>query len=140
MSHYAKMSIQAQQKFESHLVDALAEHFGEGTVEVHEDKKYLNDWHGRKTTTKANLIVRKDTLTKKLGYAALGNDLGYERNSAGGYDVHVDTATCPEEHLNLIAMNYAERVSKSQMKLKGFSVKREQLSTGEIALTCQKFE
>ena len=140
MSHYVKLNIQAQQKFEAELVAALVQHFGEGKVESHGDKKVdLLNYAGQKSNLKGNIVVRKAAQGEKLGRYVASNDLGYERNKEGGYDVHVDMDGFPKEHQNLVAQYYAEKVATSQLQAKGYQVQRQLLKTGEIELTAQRY-
>jgi hypothetical protein len=140
MSHYVKLSIQAQQRFEAELVAALVQHFGEGKVESHGDKKVdLLNYSGQKSGLKGNIVVRKATQGEKLGRYVLVNDLGYERNTKGGYDVHVDMDGFPQADQNLVAQFYAEKVATKQLQEKGYQVQRALLPTGEIELTAQRY-
>jgi hypothetical protein len=139
MSHYVKMSIQAQQRYEAELVAALKKHFGENHVESHGEKKAdLLSWNGSKSGLKANIIIRRKAQEAKAGHALAVNDLGYERNKDGGYDVHLDADGFPTAHQNLIAQDYATRVATKQLKAKGYSVKQAELTTGEIRLVAQR--
>jgi hypothetical protein len=135
MSHYTQASIAAQQKYESELITALCDHFGREGVEVHGDKKVeLKTWQGSNSGRKANLVIRQNTLGKKLGHKVLANDAGYERNKEGGYDVHIDPAAFPKEHQDLIAMKYAELVATKRAKQLGYKVARKALEDGRIEL------
>jgi hypothetical protein len=78
MSHYAKLSIQAQQKFEAELLAAVKDHFGADGVEFHEQKTDLLSWNRTKSGLKANIIVRRPMQERKAGHALAVNDLGYE--------------------------------------------------------------
>lgn len=141
MSHYTKLGIRAQQKYEAELVQALKQHFGADGVEVSGDSKIpLKMWNGSDARLKANLVIRKETLGRKLGHYVAANDLGYERNTDGGYDVHADETAFPKEHQNLVAKYYAELVATKRLKAQGFMVKRAELRTGEIELTATKYE
>lgn len=139
MSHYTKLSIQAQQKFESELLASLKKHFGETKVEMHEKKASLKTYAGADSGLKANIIVRKQAQGEKLGRYMAVNDLGYERNTQGGYDVHADLDGYSTETQNLIAKDYAERVATKQLKAKGYTVKRKELTTGEVQLVAQRY-
>jgi len=140
MSHYTKMSIAAQQKYEAELISALKNHFGEKAVESCGDKKQkLKDWQGQDTSMKANIIIRKKDLGKKIGRSVLANDLGYERNKDGGYDVHVDAAGFPQSDQDLVAKFYADKVATKQLKAQGYQVKRAELATGEVELVGTRY-
>ena len=140
MSHYVRLNIQAQQRFEAELVAALVQHFGEGKVESHGDKKVdLLSYTGQKSGLKGNIVVSKAAQGEKLGRYVLVNDLGYERNKAGGYDVHVDMDGFPQADQNLVAQFYAEKVATKQLQEKGYQVQRALLPTGEIELTAQRY-
>lgn len=133
------MTIQAQQKFEAELIEALEQHFGEGSVQVHEKPIALKDWMGHPTANKAHLVVPKNVQEKKAGHALAVTELGYERNKSGTYECHYDPDGFSAEHANLIAQYYAEKVTAKQMKKQGFSVARKQLEDGRIQLTCQRY-
>lgn len=139
MSHYAKLNIQAQQRYEAELVAALKEHFGAAGVEAHDTAKNLKDWQGHDTKLKAEIIIRKATLSEKLGRQVLANDLGYARNKDEGYDVHADEAGFPKEHQDLVAQYYAEKVAAKKLKAQGYAVSRRVLSSGQIQLTAQRY-
>jgi hypothetical protein len=139
MSHYARLNIQAQQKYEAELVAALGEHFGAAGVEVHDTAKGLKDWQGQSTKEKAEIIIRKDTLSQKLGRTVLANDLGYKRNNDEGYDVIADEAGFPKAHQDLVAQYYAEKVASKKLKAQGYAVARKVLSSGQIQLTAQRY-
>jgi hypothetical protein len=140
MSHYTKMSIQAQQKYEAELLAALKGHFGDTNVEHHTDKKAeLRMWNGGHSGLKANLVVRRKGQEAKVGHALAVNDLGYERNNEGGYDLHVDVDGFPVEDQNKVAQAYAASVATKQLKAKGYSVKSTALPTGEVRLVAQRF-
>jgi Protein of unknown function (DUF1257) len=141
MSHYARLSIQAQQKFEAELVASLQEHFGTNGVEVHEQKADLLTYMKEKSGLKANIIVRQATQGKKFGGRMLAvNDLGYERNTKGTYDLHVDEDGFNSEAQSAVIMSYAEKVAKKQMLTRGYGVaKRATLPTGEVQLTLQRY-
>jgi hypothetical protein len=139
MSHYARLNIQAQQKYEAELIAALQEHFGETGVEAHDTAKGLKDWQGNATKERAEIIVRKDTLSKKLGRQVLANDLGYKRNNSEGYDVIADEAGFPKAHQDLVAQYYAEKVAAKKLKAQGYAVQRQVLSSGQIQLTAQRY-
>ena len=141
MSHYVKLSIQAQQRFEAELVAALVQHFGEGKVESHGDKKVdLLNYAGQKSNLKANIVVRKAAQGEKLGRYVASNDLGYERNAQGGYDVHVDMDGFPLEHQHLVAQYYSERAIARNAEETGYQVAEREAVNGEVHLTLQRYE
>lgn len=133
MSHYTKMSISAQQEYEAELVAALKKHFGED-VETHGDTKVpLMTWDRRDSGLKANIVVRKKTLAQKKGYEVLSNDLGYERNKEGGYNVHADEAGFDTLSQNAVASYYAQELTEKRLKSQGYSVAaRKTLEDGRV--------
>jgi hypothetical protein len=139
MSHYTKLNIQAQQKFEFELFAALKEHFGDAGVESHDKAASLKSWTGADSGLQANLIVRKSAQSKKAGHEVLSNDLGYLRNSTGGYDVHADEAGFPVKDQHLVAQYYARNVTTKQMRQQGYNVRESELPNGEIRLHCSKY-
>lgn len=139
MSHYTRLNIQAQQKYEAELIAALEQHFGEGKVESHEKPVALKDWQGSSTAEKAEIVIRKKTLSEKMHRDVLANDLGYRRNKEEGYDVIADEAGFPKAHQDIVAQYYAEKVTAKKMRANGYSVARKELANGQIQLTCQKY-
>jgi hypothetical protein len=141
MSHYTKMSIKAQQEFEVDLIAALKGHFGEKGVEVHENKEVLLNYYGEASGLKANLIVRQKDLEKAIGHHIASNDLGYERNKEGGYDVHYDAAGFPKEHADKINRVYAERVgSRVFVEQMGYNAaERNVLPNGDVEVIYESY-
>lgn len=141
MSHYTQLSIKAQQKYETELVAALKQHFGENGVEYSAASKIpLKHWDGRTSKLKAEIVVRKNTLGRKAGHEVLCNDLGYERDNEGGYTVHADIAGFPLNDQNLISKYYAEKVTAKKMKARGYNIaERAQLEDGRIELTLRRY-
>jgi hypothetical protein len=139
VSHYTKLNIQAQQKYEAELISALEQLVGEGKVETSERPITLKDWQGQSTSLKAEIVVRKKTLGELAGRDVLANDLGYARNNTEGYDVHCDEAGFSKVNQNLVAQYYAEKVTAKKMRANGYSVARKELANGQIQLTCQKY-
>jgi hypothetical protein len=139
MSHYTKASIQAQQKYEAELLTALCDHFGKEGVESHGGTLVpLKMWNGGDSGLKANIVIRQPTLGRKLGHKVLANDLGYERNKEGGYDVHVDATAFPKTSQDQVAQRYAELVAMKRLKATGYRVQRKQLEDGRIQLTAMR--
>jgi hypothetical protein len=140
MSHFTKLSIAAQQKHEVQLIEALEQHFGEGTVAVHESKVSLKDYAGYATKNKANLVITQASQRKKANNNHLMvTELGYERNDEGTYECHYDNDGFNKKHQDLVAKYYAEKVTKKTMAAQGFMVARKELDNGHIQLTCTKY-
>lgn len=139
MSHFVKMTVQAQQKHEAELVEALVEHFGADAVTVHEEAVRLKTWDGGLSTNKGNIVVPREAQLKKANRHVLTADVGYERNANGTYDVHYDADGFPIDQQKLIAQYYAEKVAAKQLKRQGYAVKRAMLDDGRIQLTATKF-
>lgn len=138
MSHYTKASIVAQQKYEAQLLTALNEYFGQAGVETHDSKAVLRTWNGEDSGLKANIIIRKKNLGRKLGREVLANDLGYERDATGGYDVHVDETAFPKAAQDQVSQRYAELVAMSRLKAQGYKVKSAKLEDGRVQLTAMR--
>lgn len=141
MSHYTKMSISAQQEYEGELIAALKQHFGEKEVEVHDKKASLQMWEGSPSGLNANLIVRRKNLSKKLGHDVLSNDLGYERDNAGGYTVHADEAGFPKESADAVALAYSEKLAERVfVQNMGYSAaERTVLPNGDVEVVYESY-
>lgn len=70
------------------LVEALHA-IGYTEIEVHEDPQYLYDWQGKRTSYKANVIVRGKHVQAVGGSAWPHGDLGFV-NSHDGYNLIKD--------------------------------------------------
>jgi hypothetical protein len=148
MSHYAKLAVNFKQSHEKELVDSLIKVFGQ--VEVHDKPQDLELYTGKSATENqenhadpCNIIVRRKALAKRLerpeGYMPF-NDLGYRRNSAGGYDVFIDAAGVKKADIGVIAQDYALRVAQKQLQQNGYTVRRQlELPDGSIRLEMAAF-
>lgn len=142
MSHYAEIKVNFDQKYEKELVAALEEHFGEGGVEVHDNAASLKLWDGRSSNVdvgygkagKCNLIIRRETQSKKAGHNVLSNDAGYERTDDGKYKAYIDAAGFNDTLQGLVAQSYALRVSEKKLKAEGYVTKRVSQENGIVRL------
>lgn len=147
MSHYTTMKVNFKESNEKDLIAALKEHFGEDGVEIHDTPEEMKIWDGTSALAKnhygmapkCHIIIRKDTLCKKLGSRVLTNDLGYIRDGNGGYECHLDPVGFPVKDQGLVSQSYTSKVAERKLKAQGYTLKRERTKDGKIRLTATRY-
>ena len=140
MSHLTKLAVKCLQKNEKELIEALEKHFGKDSVSCHDNAVELQGYE-KLTAGKsrhAHLVVAHDTLRKverRNGY----NDLGFERISDGGYNLHYDTDDLRPETMGAILQDMAERVVNKTVRMQGYSITSRSITQdGEVSLALEK--
>jgi hypothetical protein len=137
MSHLTELKPKFLQKSETELINSLRQVFGENSVEVH-DTPVRMEGYDRSAAKKAHIVVRKDAV-KKTFHNYGWNDIGYERQEDGTYNLYADPTDFPVESQNRIAQDYAERVASKKLKAQGYTLKREVMKDGVVKLVATKY-
>jgi len=144
MSHYTKMEVNYQQKYETELLLAIEEVLG-AKPEVHDKPVELLNYFGEKTSTKTAEADRADKchIVLRRGNGVLKdrptNDVGWKRTEEGGYEAFLDDKGVTAAEAGKVSQMYAVAVAEKQTKLKGYSVSKKTLSDGRIQLTAVKY-
>jgi hypothetical protein len=132
MSHF--VDCQTEFRDPQALVAALVEcGFEESQIEIHEQAVPLYGYQGDVRPQKAHIVIRR----QHVGQAA--NDVGWERQADGTHRVWVSEFDgrhrFDQTMQNRIKQEYAYQVIVRQQRVRGRTVNRKRLPSGEIEVT-----
>lgn len=144
MSHYTKLAVNYQEKYEPELLLAIEKTL-DAKPEVHEEPVELYNYWGEQTSRKTDATERSERchIVVRRGQGKLEgratNDCGWRRNGQGGYDAFIDEAGIHAKEQGEISQLYSAAVAEKQMKSMGYTVQRKQLENGHVQLVASKY-
>jgi hypothetical protein len=141
MSHFSEVEVSYDQKNEADFIAALEKHFGQGTVEVHENGGDLIGWHGdnraKMNPNSADYAPPCHLIIRRKNISTASNDIGYVRAENGKYTAYVsdyDKGVFHQANQGLVKQEYGLRVAEKALKKQGWNAKREQRANGAWAV------